>query len=357
MPAVTAVPHALLRTLRRFQQGLRPYLPGFLRSPEPDVNRPLLDRAQILDLQRRVTAKNTPPSPAQDTAEQRRGDRRSIYRGDGLDYEESRPYQPGDEPRHLNWKLSARTGELYMKVFREERRPGSVVLLDRRQSMQFGTQTRLKITQAARLATCIAFATQQQHAALDAIVLEAGRPAPRWIRDSNDKQAADSLIRAACAPCPPGTNEDADSSAPKTNDAAAGAFDYALSLLQQTHVAGSRIYLLSDFMDLGEHHRARLMQLSAHNDVHAVHLYDPSEQHLPRAGRLRFHGTLYATLYATNDAPDLSVDTMDPAIREAYAAAAAQHFAARKQLFDSLNIRYTAIPTTEEPVEDRLSAL
>lgn len=346
MPAVTAVPHALLRTLRRFQQGLRPYLPGFLRSPEPDVNRPLLDRAQILDLQRRVTAKNTPPSPAQDTAEQRRGDRRSIYRGDGLDYEESRPYQPGDEPRHLNWKLSARTGELYMKVFREERRPGSVVLLDRRQSMQFGTQTRLKITQAARLATCIAFAAQQQHAALDAIVLEAGRPAPRWIRDSNDKQAADSLIRAACAPCPPDNNAAADSS---TADSDAAAFDAALSLLQQTHVAGSSIYLLSDFMDLGEQHRARLMQLSAHNDVHAVHLYDPAERHLPRAGRLLFHRAA--------DAPDTSVDTMDPALRAAYAAAAAQHFATRKQLFDSLNIRYTAIPTTEEPVEDRLSAL
>lgn len=346
MPAVTAAPHALLRKLSRFRQRLRPYLPGFLLSHEPDVNRPLLDRAQILDLQRRVAAKSTPPSPAQDTAEQRRGDRRSIYRGDGLDYEESRPYQPGDEPRHLNWKLSARSGELYMKVFREEHRPGIVVLLDRRRSMQFGTRQRLKITQAARLATCLAFAAQQQHAALDAIVLEATRAAPRRIRDSNDRQAADSLIRAACAPCPPDNNTAVDSSAPDSNDAA---FDSALSLLQQTHVAGSSLYLLSDFMDLGEQHRARLMQLSAHNDVHAVHLYDPAEQHLPRAGRLLFHRAA--------DAPELGVDTMDPVIRARYAAAAAQHFAIRKQLFDSLNIRYTAIPTTEEQVEDRLSAL
>ncbi|MDT8385027.1 MAG: DUF58 domain-containing protein [Gammaproteobacteria bacterium] len=346
MPAVTAAPHALLHKLRHFQQRLRPYLPDFLLSHEPDVNGPLLDRTEILDLQLRVAAKSTPPSPAQDTAEQRRGDRRSIYRGDGLDYEESRPYQPGDDPRHLNWKLSARSGELYMKVFREERRPGIVVLLDRRRSMQFGTQTRLKITQAARLATCIAFAAQQQHAALDAIVLESTRQAPRRIRDSNDKQAADSLIRAACAPCPPDNNAAADSSAA---DSDAAAFDAALSLLQQTHVAGSSLYLLSDFMDLGEHHRARLMQLSAHNDVHAVHLYDPAEQRLPQAGRLLFHGA--------QDAPEMSVDTMDPVLRAAYEAAAAKHFAARKQLFDSLNIRYTAISTTEDHVEDRLSAL
>jgi uncharacterized protein (DUF58 family) len=235
-----------------------------------------------------------------------------------------------------------------MKVFREEHRPGVVVLLDRRKSMQFGTQTRLKVTQAARAATCIAFSAQQSHSSVSAVVLEAKQKTPTLIREVNNKQATDELMRTACAPCPlvfsrsDVTNNSINSEC---------AFSNAINILQETHLSGSTIYLLSDFIDLEEQHRSRLMQLAAHNNVHAIHIYDPAEKILPMAGLLRFHVDNYADNHVDNDDQDMAIDTSNMLIRKNYNNAAEQHFAKRKQLFNSLNITYTEYSTNDDAIE------
>jgi uncharacterized protein (DUF58 family) len=74
-----------------------------------------------------------------------------------MDYDESRPYFPGDELRFMNWRVTARTGEPHMKVFREERKPSVFIVVDRRQNMCFGTRRRLKVSQAVRAAAVTAF--------------------------------------------------------------------------------------------------------------------------------------------------------------------------------------------------------
>lgn len=341
MPAVAAIPQTFFRAIwGRLRNNLQDYLPEFFIAHKNDFSQPLLSNDEILDLQLRVTSKNSQPNHAYDTAEQRMGDRHSMYRGSGLDYEESRPYQAGDDPRYINWKLTARTGELFMKVFREERRPGVVVLLDRRSSMQFGTKTRLKVTQAARVATCLAFSAQHRHASISAVVLEANRHNPIVIRQNNDRQAVANLISAACAPCPP-IKSPHRSSHPATNNECD--FDYAINILQESHVPGSTLYLIGDFMDAGEQHRAKLMQLSAHNDVYAIHIVDPAEKDFPKVGALRFH--------VGNDEQDITIDTTDSAIRKAYNDAAREHFTTIKQLFTALNITYTEISTDCDSVE------
>jgi len=345
MSVVAAAPRTFFRTIRKsLRASLRNYLPGFLIAHKSDFSQALLSKDEILDLQLRVTSKNRQPIHSHDTAEQRMGDRQSIYRGYGLDYEESRPYQAGDEPRYINWKLTARTGELYMKVFREERRPGVVILLDRRKTMQFGTRTRLKVTQAARVATCIAFSAQQRHAAISAVVLEATQHNLILIKDANDSQAVANLIQAACAPCPPIISPHANSYQATNNECD---FDYALSILQETHIPGSTLYLIGDFMDFGEQHRSKLIQLSAHNDVHAIHIVDPAEKDFPRAGTLRFH--------AVNDEQDVTINTMDSTISKTYKDAAMEHFSAIKQLFNALNVTYTEISTDCDAIETELA--
>ena len=69
-----------------------------------------------------------------------------------MDYAESRVYQPGDDVRRLDWRLTARSGELHTKLFQEEREGRLLILLDTHASMRFGTRVRFKSVQAARAA-------------------------------------------------------------------------------------------------------------------------------------------------------------------------------------------------------------
>ena len=339
MQAITTLSNTLLSSLRN-------WLAKFLISGPEDFSQPLLTRKDILELRHRMFSQNTQPGNTHDTAHKHMGDTRSIHRGYGLDYEESRPYQPGDEPRYMNWPLTARTGELYMKVFREERHPGIFVLLDRRNSMRFGTRTRLKVTQAARLTACIAFAAQQHHASVGGVILEAAPGVPQWIKETVGEQAAFDLIYAASAPCPPVLASQVHSSPSTENEFD---FGYVLNMLQAMLIPGTTLYLISDFIDLEQQHRSRLMQLAAQNQVHAIHIFDPAEQHLPRGGRARFQ--------TSSDDPDVTVDTNAASTNKSYNDAALKHFTARKQLFHALNIKYTQVSTECDTIETELTAL
>lgn len=80
------------------------------------------------------------------------GPQASRVHGRGMDYAESRAYQPGDDVRRLDWRLTARSGKLHTKLFQEEREGRLLVLLDTHASMRFGTRARFKSVQAARAA-------------------------------------------------------------------------------------------------------------------------------------------------------------------------------------------------------------
>jgi len=301
-----------------------------LAHASPATHAPLLSREEILALRARMQTQSAFAAARRETAHHLAGDARSVYKGSGLDYEESRPYQPGDDSRYMNWRLTARTGQLTMKIFREERRPGVFVLMDRRAPMRFGTRARLKVTQAARVATCAAFAAQHRNAALGGVMLET---TPHWFKESSGEQAAFALIHAACAPCPPIVSTTEELS-----------LAHALRLAQELLVPGSRVILISDFHDLNDDQRPTLLQLAAQHAVHAVHVYDPAEQQLPAAGTLR--------LSTPGGNIVREVDTA--ATAATYRETAAAHFERCKTLFQSLAISYTTLSTQDEAVEQSL---
>ena len=80
----------------------------------------------------------------------------SPFKGRGVEFDESRPYQPGDDLRTMDWRVTARTGKPYTKVFREERNRPVIVWLDLRSSMLFATRRAYKAVAAAELAGLIA---------------------------------------------------------------------------------------------------------------------------------------------------------------------------------------------------------
>lgn len=335
MPGIATLSRALLN---RCKSSLRAYAPSIFQYEFNDFSKPLLSTEEINDLQSRVGVKNKRPIQLHETAEQRIGDQASIYYGRGLDYEESRAYQAGDDPRYMNWKLSAKTGEFFMKIFRQERRPAVLILIDRRNTMLFGTRTRLKVTQAARVATCIAFSAKQQSSTISAIILERDSNTPTLIKEKNETLCAEEIVRVACAPCSP-TNK--ISLSPDDHS-----FDYALSILQETQVTGSTIYLISDFIDLCEQHKSALMGLASVNTVHAIQIVDPTEKDLPDIGNLHF--------FAGENKQDVIINTSESNTRNTYKKQAQQHFSAQKEIFYTLNISHTEIMTDDDRLESIL---
>lgn len=305
----------------------------YASANEKHLYQPLLQAEEILDLKRRAQMRTTEKRHINETAHRQHGDSPSPYRGYGLDYVESRPYAAGDEPRYMNWQLTARTGALYMKVFQEERQPGVFILMDRRTSMRFGTRSRLKVTQAARAATCLAFAAQQQHYTLSGVCLE---DSPRWIEATGSNDVFP-LIHAAAAPCPPVSTLQSGSQVP---------LSYVLNMMKSLLVPGSLIYLISDFMDLQETHRASLMQLATDHRVHAIHVYDPAEKELPISGILQFH--------TQDEDITTTMDTRSAQIRNEFAQVCAGYFSTRQALIESLGITYTQLSTQCDPIEKQL---
>ena len=79
------------------------------------------------------------------------GQYHSAFKGRGIEFEEVRPYQPGDDVKSIDWRVTARTGHAYTKLFQEERERPVVILTDMRAMMQFGTRNRFKANLAAEV--------------------------------------------------------------------------------------------------------------------------------------------------------------------------------------------------------------
>jgi uncharacterized protein (DUF58 family) len=291
--------------------------------PAAATQAPLLDEAAIQALARRaVSGKGIAGSREVDYP--LHGDSPARRLGAGLDYEESRPFQHGDEPRFMNWRLLARTGEHFVKVFREERRPGVFLLVDRRAGMRFGTRRRLKAAQAARVATLIG-----------GVMLETR---PRWLRDLRGEAGAHGLAQAAAAPCPPPSPASVQGGEPGL----AGPLD----LLRASLPRGTRIYLISDFADLDATLTPTLLALARAHAVQAVHIVDAAEQGLPAVGPLWLAPAAgQAARY---------VNTDDPAVAADYARAAEACLADREAVLRAAGIPCRRLMADCEAVEREL---
>lgn len=110
--------------------------------------------SELIALRNRIAHLRLPP---QDSRATHVGTHTSRLYGRGMDYAESRAYQPGDDVRRLDWRLTARSGRLHTKLFQEEREGQLLIMLDQHASMRFGTRVRFKSVQAARAAAYAAW--------------------------------------------------------------------------------------------------------------------------------------------------------------------------------------------------------
>ncbi len=241
----------------------------------------------------------------------------SPFKGRGMEFEESRRYQPGDDIRSLDWRVTARTGNPHTKLFREERERPVLLWVDYRPAMFFATEGVFKAVQAAKVAALLAWSAVDHGDRVGGIVFS--NDVHHELRPRRGRAAALS-IAGELANHPawdiPGRDAADDGSA----------CEAALGRLRRVARPGSLIFLVSDFRELGQGARAHLTALAAHNDVVLIAIHDRLERELPPADTYRLAGP----------DTDLVLDTSDPRARAAHAA----HFDARMADLENLSRRY-----------------
>ncbi|MGO1071961.1 DUF58 domain-containing protein [Lysobacter sp. CA199] len=190
----------------------------------------------------------------------------SPLRGRGMEYAESREYSHGDDARHIDWRLTARTGRAHTKLFQAERERLSLIVADTAPSLYFGTRVRFKSVQAARAGAVAAWAAARDGDRIAA--LRGSLREPPVTPGSGPRGALrvlDAMVRWY--------------SQPPAEDAGLGvALDHAARLLRP----GSRLVVLADPASVAALPQRRWAVLAQHHEVIVLLLTDPIETQPPR---------------------------------------------------------------------------
>ena len=191
------------------------------------------------------------------------GDKNSPFRSRGLDFQEIRVYQPGDDIRQIDWRVTAKYGEPFTKLYTEEKEGQIYLVCDLRPNMQFASVGHFKSVIAGRLTALSAFMANKKKDKLSYTLLT------NKIISSVDATSSD-LIPTLLNQLTEKPVESSDVS-----------FSDVISILGQHLKTGASLILFSDFYDIGEKELKHLGQLGQKNTVTFIHIYDEMERKLP----------------------------------------------------------------------------
>lgn len=220
------------------------------------------------------------------------GQYQSVFKGQGMNFEEVRPYAPGDEIRSIDWNVSARTGDLHIKKFTEEREVTVMILLDVSASGNFGSIHESKREIAAEVAAVLAFSAIYNNDKVGLLLFS--DQIELFIPPKKGRLHHLRLIREMFYFQPKSR---------KTN------IHSALEYLNKVMHRRAIVFLISDFLD--EHDFSRPLNVtSKRHDVIALPIIDPVEEALPNVGVM--------TLEDPETGMQVEIDTGSSKLREAY---------------------------------------
>ncbi|POA26268.1 MULTISPECIES: DUF58 domain-containing protein [unclassified Pseudomonas] len=205
------------------------------------------------------------------------GNHASRLRGRGLNFDELRRYQTGDDLRHLDWRASLRTGKPVVRTFTEERDRPALIVVDQRMSMFFGSRRSFKSALAAELAALAAWMVFNAGDRVGGLVFNDQRI--DCIAPLRSRKRVEALLSRVAQ-----QNQALNAANPdaEDEDQLDKALQRCLALAGHDHL----ICIVSDFAGAGERTLQLMRQLRAHNDVIALQVYDPLALKLPSDGRL-----------------------------------------------------------------------
>ena len=189
----------------------------------------------------------------------------SIFKGSGMTFSEVRPYWAGDDVKNIDWNVSARMNEPYVKLFREERDRQTLLMIDMSGSGRFGTEERTKLETAAEVAATLAFAVNKNDDRVGLLIFTDN--VEKFVPPKKGKKHVLRIVREILTFSPKS----------KKTDLAAG-FNYISKVTKKNTI----VFCISDFISDGW--EKSLSQVVRHHDFIPIVVQDPIEKQMPPLG-------------------------------------------------------------------------
>jgi len=238
----------------------------------------------------------------------------SRFQGRGVEFDEVRAYQPGDDIRSMDWRVTARTGKPHTKLFREERERPALMLVDMRPSMFFATRGALKSVIATECASLLAWSVMQQGDRIGSLVFSGHNAQAQLLRPVRGKRGVlrmlGNIMQHPHWQQRSGASDESD------------AFNNILHRASHASRTGSLIVMVSDGRGLNEKSIGLFKQLLPHHTIVFVLIYDAFEAAMPDVGQLQ----------ASDGHQQRSIDTANNHLRQQHQ----DHFSKRQAALQNL---------------------
>ncbi len=259
------------------------------------------------------------------------GNYQSSFKGRGMEFDESRLYQPGDDIRNIDWRVTARTGKTHTKVFREERERPVFIWVDLRAPMFFATRGMFKSVMASYFAALLAWAANHHGDRIGGVIFS--EHTHNELKPHRGKigvlRFINKLVEHPSWETPYAGKDDNQ------------ALGRELIRLRRVTRPGSLIFLISDFRYMSESDENQIIRLSKHSDVVLIYVYDPLEESLPAAGQYRI----------SDGDRDMSIDTYDKRYTSRYHDRHQLHTDRLSRLSRMGNIFLVSSSTVDDPLQ------
>lgn len=248
------------------------------------------------------------------------GEYHSTFKGQGIEFEEVRQYEPGDDIRLIDWNVTARTGYPHIKKFREERELSVVLLVDASSSGQFGTRERFKSETAAELSALLAFSAIKNNDKVGLIIFTDA--IEKFVPPQKGRAHVLRLIREILYFKPTGRGTDIG-----------GALEYFNRVIKRKSV----VFLISDFLSEGFYKPLQIANNK--HDVIAIKITDPRETSFDNVGLIELEDAETGAVFM--------IDTASRAFRREFAARAEEDTLTLKKGFQLINLDFINIRTDQ----------
>lgn len=199
------------------------------------------------------------------------GQHASKIKGRGLNFEELRRYAMGDDIRTIDWKVTARTGDPYIRVYTEERDRPVLLVVDQRMSMFFGSRLNMKSVTAAEAAAISAFRVKAKGDRVGGIIFD--DTGMQEVRPQSSARALNRLLDALAT-----ANGRLNAEAPASGHLS---LNQPLKAAARIAKSGGLVLVFSDFDGWDDASEESLRRIAMHNELILFSIYDPTSQHLP----------------------------------------------------------------------------
>jgi len=259
----------------------------------------------------------------------------SVFRGQGLNFEEVREYREGDDIRNMDWKVTARTNEPHLKVYREERERSVVLCVDHGPHMFFGTRGTFKSVQAARAAALLGWAANSVNDRVGGMLFGDADTGLVHFQPTKDRRAVWRLLKEMANPV-------------RRAQHGVDCIDMVLKRSDRGSGTGSLIFVIGDFNRELQGLDKTLGQVCQKHSVVLIPVDDPADREIPSVGR---------ALFRDAEGRMVEIDTDDAKGRRAFSESWEARRANLIKLANRLGVAVIPVQTSRDVHSSLMSGL